>query len=208
LQQPCDTDATTTRRQKLKSLAGTPQYMPPEAFGGQSGAAGDLWALGILTYECLYGNVPFHAGSVKGEPAIFKVAKQVVEYAELFPKKLERASLKGYIGPEASQLLLGLICDSIVRLKAENIRREAFFSGVDFSSLHLQPAPIIPVVKSPEDASNFMEFDRMELPPAPRGSITDGNSALEWTHYEFDRETHELQQPDGVPQLFQSGNAA
>jgi len=202
LQQPSNTDTAAPRRQRLKSMAGTPQYMPPEAFQGQSSAAGDLWALGILTFECLYGNVPFHAGAETGQQAIVKVAKQVQHHADLFPMKLERAIRRGYVGQEASQLLLKLICDSAVRLKAEDIRREAFFGGIDFSCLHLQPAPIVPLVQNPEDASNFIEFKTKELPPPPRGAERD--AALEWTHYEFDRETHELQQPDGVTQLFQS----
>jgi hypothetical protein len=39
--------------------AGTPRYLPPEAWHGQQvGAEGDLWALAMLLYECLDGAHP------------------------------------------------------------------------------------------------------------------------------------------------------
>ena len=39
---------------------GTPQYMAPEIYSGASHGFGvDWWAVGVLIYELLFGNVPF-----------------------------------------------------------------------------------------------------------------------------------------------------
>ncbi len=44
------------------TMLGTPQYMAPEqALGGDAGPAADRYALAIIAYEMLTGDVPFHA---------------------------------------------------------------------------------------------------------------------------------------------------
>lgn len=47
-------------------LIGTPTYMAPEQLlaSRDAGVAADVWALGILLYEMLVGQVPFQAGSL------------------------------------------------------------------------------------------------------------------------------------------------
>ena len=48
------------------SMMGTPYYMPPEQVRGAKdvGAAADVYALGIVAYECLVGRRPFDAKSL------------------------------------------------------------------------------------------------------------------------------------------------
>ncbi|HTV22488.1 MAG TPA: serine/threonine-protein kinase, partial [Polyangiaceae bacterium] len=50
------------------ALLGTPHYMSPEQVEGQSNLdhRADLWALGVITYECLLGRLPFDASSFSG----------------------------------------------------------------------------------------------------------------------------------------------
>jgi protein kinase-like protein len=48
-------------------LAGTPQYLPPEAYEGRSSSAAfDLWALSVVLFEALTGVNPFAAPTLAG----------------------------------------------------------------------------------------------------------------------------------------------
>jgi serine/threonine protein kinase len=54
-------------------LLGTPEYMAPERARGQRvGPGADIWAMGVVLFECLCGRVPFTASTMNG------VAAQIV----------------------------------------------------------------------------------------------------------------------------------
>ena len=49
-------------RSRRKTLCGTLDYLPPEMVEGREHDTGvDVWGLGVLTYEFLFGGPPFEA---------------------------------------------------------------------------------------------------------------------------------------------------
>ncbi|HZS44844.1 MAG TPA: serine/threonine-protein kinase [Blastocatellia bacterium] len=62
-QEPRLTDFGISRVLKTTGLsgivAGTPQYMAPEAFAGQRNEQTDIWAVGVILYQMLSGTLPY-----------------------------------------------------------------------------------------------------------------------------------------------------
>src|SRR6185369_13076209 len=65
-------------------LLGTPLYMSPEQARGEEDLDHrvDIWALGVLLYECLTGEVPFRASNYLG------IISQVLTHEPTPPSKL------------------------------------------------------------------------------------------------------------------------
>jgi serine/threonine protein kinase len=63
-------------------LIGTAYSMAPEQFSGQSSSASDCWALGVLLYEMLTGQLPF-GGKTQSE-----IGRQIQKADYLSPRKL------------------------------------------------------------------------------------------------------------------------
>jgi serine/threonine protein kinase len=61
-------DMSTSMKTRTGHMLGTPSYMSPEQCRGLKDIdhRADLWALGVITYECLVGKVPFQ-GEVLGD---------------------------------------------------------------------------------------------------------------------------------------------
>jgi serine/threonine-protein kinase len=93
-------DSTSPKVTKSGALVGTPAYMSPEQF--QSGPVdhrADLWALGVLTFECLLGRRPFRAKAlgellmmvcVKDMPIPSRIGPVPVGFDEWFARALRR----------------------------------------------------------------------------------------------------------------------
>jgi serine/threonine protein kinase len=65
-------------------LVGTPKYMAPEQFDGGSSPASDVYALGIIIYQCLAGVTPF-SGNTLAEIMIAKLQHPIVPLREANP---------------------------------------------------------------------------------------------------------------------------
>jgi hypothetical protein len=73
---------------RTHAVLGTPEYMAPEQAEGRAkfvGPAADVWALGVILYECLTGARPFAAD----DPVA--VARRVTDAAPARPRALDRA---------------------------------------------------------------------------------------------------------------------
>lgn len=69
------------------SLVGTPAYMAPEQIhaGTVLGPSSDIYALGAILYECLTGNMPFHAESLIG------IIRKIQDNEPVAPSALDRS---------------------------------------------------------------------------------------------------------------------
>ena len=62
----------------LRPLSGTPAYMAPEQFVGQYSKASDIYALGVMMYELLHGELPW-----QGLPAPAHAGQHLSFHAQL-----------------------------------------------------------------------------------------------------------------------------
>ncbi|KAJ7228508.1 hypothetical protein GGX14DRAFT_413513 [Mycena pura] len=138
-----------------QKFVGTPDYLAPETILGLRGddAAVDWWALGVITYEFLYGMPPFHAES---------------------PEKVFENILSGRIewhdewvdfSPEARDFMARLMnLDPTARLGAngaDEVKAHPFFDGIEWDKVTTTEAAFIPQVTDPESTDYF----------DPRGAI-------------------------------------
>lgn len=188
-----------------RSVQGTPAYMAPEVWSGEGGLESDIWALGVIAFECLVGHVPFHPDRFEGSEAMRIIRQKVLRHKDTLPRQLQRADDKGFLSLEAKQFLPTVLCERRRRANVAQIRADPFFAGIDFQKLHLAEPPIVPEIRGPTDASNFDDFRAAPIPEATKGRLKD--NSLVWAGYEFDKEAHELLLSDqAVGELF--SNAA
>ncbi|XP_073966643.1 unc-51 like kinase 3 homolog Aduk [Choristoneura fumiferana] len=50
---------------RLRMVRGSPLYMAPEMLQGEYGASVDLWSVGVIMYECLFGKAPYSSSTLK-----------------------------------------------------------------------------------------------------------------------------------------------
>ncbi|KAG6869321.1 hypothetical protein C0993_000074 [Termitomyces sp. T159_Od127] len=138
-----------------QKVVGTPDYLAPETILGLRGddAAVDWWALGVITYEFLYGIPPFHADT---------------------PEKVFENILSGHIewhedwidfSEEARDFMRRLMTlDPGERLGAngaDEVKAHPFFASIEWDKVTTSEAAFIPQVTDPESTDYF----------DPRGAI-------------------------------------
>ncbi|KAK4684867.1 serine/threonine-protein kinase RIM15, partial [Tremellales sp. Uapishka_1] len=130
-------------------FVGTPDYLCPESILGigADDKAVDWWALGVVLYEFIYGFPPFHAETP--EKVFDNVVSRRINWHE---DEIE-------ISAEARDLMDRLMCsDPLRRLGsrgAEEVKRHAFFAGLDWATITTMEASFVPDVTDPESTDYF-----------------------------------------------------
>lgn len=136
------------------TLCGTPDYLAPEVVSGQGHGKGvDWWTLGILVYEMLASYPPFY------DEDPMKTYAKIMHGHVQFPKHFSPQSIdliQKLLHPKATKRL------GVVKGGADNIKKHPWFrdAGFDWDALEkgTMKAPIVPVIRSAEDLSNFEEY--------------------------------------------------
>ena len=105
----------------------------------------DFWSLGIVLFECLYGETPFYAES------LIETYAKIINYSHSF-----EFPENDQISKDAKDLISNLICDKEIRFKTlDDFQNHSFFQNIDWNNLKDQTSPYQPQISGPDDTSNF-----------------------------------------------------
>ena len=111
---------TKERMKKRGTFCGTTQYIPPEIAKNElHDSKVDIWSLGILTYEFLFGNPPFDSNNVNSHSVILEMVKKCTVK---FPK-----GKKNKISDDAKVFIKKLLHkDAEQRMSIDDIQNHPF----------------------------------------------------------------------------------
>ncbi|CAL8315099.1 unnamed protein product [Lota lota] len=151
------------------SLVGTPNYIAPEVLlrTGYTQLC-DWWSVGVILYEMVVGQPPFLATTP------LETQLKVINWQSAL-----HIPAAAKLSAEASDLIVKLCRgpeDRLGKDGADEIKEQAFFASVDFSSdLRQQQAPYVPTIAHCTDTSNFDPVDPDKL---WSGGSSDHNDTL------------------------------
>uniref|UniRef100_A0A674NNV8 Protein kinase C n=1 Tax=Takifugu rubripes TaxID=31033 RepID=A0A674NNV8_TAKRU len=147
---------------RATTFCGTPDYIAPEILLGQKYSFSvDWWSFGVLLYEMLIGQSPFHGDD---EDELFESIRMDTPHYPRWINKEAKDLIERFFERDPTRRL-GIVGD---------IRLHPFFKMIDWPALERREVepPFKPKVKAPNDCSNF---DREFLCEKPCLSYSEKN---------------------------------
>jgi len=159
-------------KDKTYTLCGTPLYIAPEVILSKGhNKAADIWSLGVLIYEMVYGVTPFYEDNID-QMGLFK---SVVRGNVKFPPRSDKNvnDLVTRMLHRRAAYRLGCLKDG-----AQDIRDHPFFSDIDFVALNnkTMKSPWKPKLKDPFDTKHFDDWSHLEKEGRPAKLTKDQQS--------------------------------
>ncbi|KAK7719913.1 hypothetical protein SLS64_002094 [Diaporthe eres] len=124
-------------RTSAKSVVGTSQYMAPEVVQGAAyDGRCDWWSIGVILYECLYGQTPFLTD----------------EGRQHTKQNILRSQSTSSGGSGTNQAFTDRF---VFPYDAEDIKAHKWFKGVPWERLHDLDPPFVPLLRSTDDTQYF-----------------------------------------------------
>lgn len=169
------------------SLVGTPNYIAPEILrrNGYTQLC-DWWSVGVIMYEMLVGQPPFMA------PTPAETQVRIINWHDNL--HIPRHAV---MSPAAADLILRFCCNPAERIGsngAEQIKRHAFFSAIDWSvGIRNYEPPYIPKIMHDTDTTHFdpipqSQLQRLQTPKHDMSSLPKDqplHAFYDWTFIRF-----------------------
>jgi hypothetical protein len=180
---------------QTRTLLGTAEYAPPEAFDGTVSTAWDMWSLGTVLVEALTGNLPFDEASAQElqNAILHSAARHVDGLGDPFEPIVRGCLIKERMARWTAEEALGVIRGTAPKpivpttFRSDNARRKAKYPfRFKFDSAETIPELIAACEEYPFEAQDYLMNryfgkwfgDAMDDPALAREAF--GCSQLHW----------------------------